>query len=97
VTGTEPLSIRIDQKTELGPAQLVLGRNVTDYEVEITVNWDTEEKEGGSMYDAFAAHAHAIKGRKKITIHNGLVVGDEVLLVREQGGQKYIVVDRKGF
>ena len=26
----------------------------------------------------------------------GLVVGDEVILLRQQGGQKYIVVDRIG-
>lgn len=30
----------------------------------------------------------------KIIVHNGLVVGDEVVLLRQQGGQKYIVVDR---
>lgn len=32
--------------------------------------------------------------KKKITIHNGLVEGDEVILIRQQDGQKYIVVDR---
>lgn len=32
----------------------------------------------------------------KITVHNELVVGERVLLVRQQGGQKYIVVDRIG-
>jgi len=34
--------------------------------------------------------------KKKITIHNGLVVGNEVILLRQQDGQKYIVVDRTG-
>lgn len=42
------------------------------------------------------AHNHAYKGRKKFTVHNGLVVGDEVILLRQQGGQKYIVVDKIG-
>lgn len=42
------------------------------------------------------AHTHDIAGKKKITVHNGLVVGDEVILLRQQGGQKYIVVDRIG-
>lgn len=40
------------------------------------------------------SHTHEIVGRKTITVHNGLVVGDEVLLLRQQGGQKYIVKDR---
>ena len=33
---------------------------------------------------------------KKIIIHNGLAVGDEVILIRQQEGQKFIVVDRIG-
>lgn len=34
--------------------------------------------------------------QNQVTVHNGLVVGDEVILLRQQGGQKYIVVDRIG-
>jgi len=41
-------------------------------------------------------HTHILTGQKQITIHNGLDVGDEVILVRQQGGQKFIVVDRIG-
>ena len=33
---------------------------------------------------------------KKVTIHNSLHVGDEVVLLRQQGGQKYIIMDRVG-
>lgn len=39
-------------------------------------------------------HAHSITGKKKIIIHNGLNIDDEVLLLRMQGGQKYIVIDK---
>lgn len=35
-------------------------------------------------------------GEKKITVHNGLAVGDGVILIRQQEGQKFIVVDRIG-
>lgn len=42
------------------------------------------------------AHTHNITGKKKITVHNGLVVGDEVILIRQQEGQKFIVWDRIG-
>lgn len=39
-------------------------------------------------------HKHAYKGRKKIMIYNGLLVGEKVLLLRLQGGQQYVVIDR---
>lgn len=42
------------------------------------------------------AHTHKITGKKKVTVHNGLVVGDEVILIRQQEGQKFIVWDRIG-
>ena len=41
------------------------------------------------------SHRHAI-GKIEITVHNGLVVGDEVILIRQQDGQKYVVVDKIG-
>lgn len=39
-------------------------------------------------------HSHSYKGKKAFTVHNSLVQGDEVVLLRMQGGQKYIVLDR---
>jgi hypothetical protein len=32
--------------------------------------------------------------KKEITIHNGLQTGDEVILLKQKGGQKYLVLDR---
>ena len=43
-----------------------------------------------------AKHTHEIVGQKEITIHNALEVGDEVILIRQQEGQKYVVIDRIG-
>ena len=96
VTSASPLKILVEQKLPLGKGQLILTRNVTDFTTEVTVDWTTEDKGGGSGYASYETHKHPIKGRKKITVHNGLVVGDEVVLIRQQGGQKYIVVDRIG-
>lgn len=31
-----------------------------------------------------------------ITVHNALIVGEEVILMQLSGGQKYIVIDRTG-
>jgi hypothetical protein len=93
VISSSPLKIKVDQKLILTSAQLALTRNVTDYRLSVTLNHTTESTSGGS--DA-ASHAHAIKGKKEILIHNALEVGEEVILMQLSGGQKYIVIDRIG-
>ena len=87
VTSTSPLKILVEQKMTLGAAQLVLTKNVTDHKIKVTVDWKTE-LEGDDE------HLHDITGKKEITIHNALVVGDEVILLKKKGGQKYLVLDR---
>lgn len=96
VLSTSPLKINVEQKMILGEAQLILSRNVTDFKTTIAVNWSTENKSGGSGDSSFASHNHGITGKKEITVHNGLVVGDAVILIRQQEGQKFIVWDRVG-
>ena len=39
-------------------------------------------------------HSHSYTGRKKFTVHLGLKTGEKVLLLRCDGGQKFIVLDR---
>lgn len=103
VAGVSPLSVSIDQKTTLKAAQLVLTRNVTNYNTTITINHLTGPEsahthglpDGGTTTSA-AAHGHAVTGVKAVTINNGLVAGDKVILLKMQGGQKYIVLDRVG-
>jgi hypothetical protein len=90
VTSVSPLKIMVEQKLTLGSAQLVLTRNVTDFTVDVTVDWKTESRDGGSG----DSHVHPISGTKEITIHNGLKIGDEVILLKKKGGQKYLVLDK---
>ena len=45
VVSASPLKINVEQKMELGAAQLVLCRNVTDYTTMATVQWQTEKEE----------------------------------------------------
>lgn len=94
VISTSPLRINIEQKMTLSKAQLVLTRNVTDFDIEMTVDHETGYRSGGSGESSFASHNHSYSGKKTFTVHNGLVTGDEVLMVQMQGGQKYIVLDR---
>ena len=94
VTSAKPLKILVEQKMTLGAAQLVLTRNVTDFKTKVTIDWVTGTKSGGSEESSFASHSHAVSGTKEMTIHNSLQVGDEVILLKKKGGQKYLVLDR---
>lgn len=86
VVSVSPLQILVEQKKPLTEVQLILTRNVKDYEIEITVDHVTGTAEG---------HTHEYNGRKKFIVHNALKVGDSVILVKMQGGQKYIVLDKE--
>lgn len=94
VTNINPLQITIDQKLILEANQLIMTRMVKDHTIEMTVDHATENTSGGSDYGTFESHNHAYKGRKTFTVHNGLIVGEKVILIRMQGGQRYVVVDR---
>lgn len=89
VESVEPLKVRVDQKLLLEQEQLKLTRAVMDYEVEMTVNHVTEPT------TCTASHSHEYKGRKKFLIHNGLIVGDKVTMIRVHGGQQYIIIDKE--
>lgn len=85
VTSASPLKIYVDQKFEITSAQLILTNAVRDHNVEMEVDHQTETAEG---------HVHAYKGTKTFKVKNKLKVGEQVLLLRADGGQKFIVLDR---
>lgn len=89
-----PLSIRIDQKDILTEEFLILTDLVRDFSVDITVNHTTENRAGGGGDAEFASHNHDYTGRKKIIVHNGLSVGESVILIQQAGGQEFIVLSR---
>jgi len=104
VTSTSPLEITIDAKHVLTAEFLALTRNVTDHNIDMTVNHLTEieDEHIHAVVDTYTGggtsrpttHLHEYRGRKTFRVHNGLVVGDKVILIREQGGQRHIVIDR---
>ena len=98
VISKTPLKINVEQKMILGENQLILTRNVTDYMTTVTVQWTTEEgvlSPDGETADT-PLHVHDIVGTKNFLMHNALEVGDEVIILRQQEGQKFIVADRIG-
>lgn len=103
------LKIMVDQKLILGDKQLLLTNAVRDYYVKLTTCGESVgEAEGAAHktektirppavpedYGAFDSHDHEYKGDKWFKVNLKLKSGESVLMVRIDGGQKYIVLDR---
>ncbi|OUQ56325.1 hypothetical protein B5E58_10785 [Tyzzerella sp. An114] len=100
VQSISPLTIFIDQKLILSEKFLIIPESLTDYETEISFDdssikqvfttWDMEETSESSP----SKISFKEKIKHKITVYNGLKAGEAVILLRQQGGQKYMVLDR---
>ena len=99
VVSASPLKINVEQKMILGEKQLILSRNVTDFKTKITAGNIKDYYYTGDVNSGTApvspSHVHAV-GTIEVTVHNGLAVGDKVIILRQQEGQKFIVADRIG-
>lgn len=105
VSGVDPLEVTINPSLILPASVLKVARQVTDYETSVTLlppkkegelPWVTEKRGGGSGDPAFEEHDHDIQGKHHVMIHNKLEIGDECILVRLSGGQKYVIIDKVG-
>ena len=134
VTSVEPLEITVDQKLKLTKRFLLLTKNVKDYTVDVTMDWDTENTSLDANHshstevdsnisvssdispndnnqkitndvtgevsvsvkqtDIDLTHKHSIKGTKSITVHNALKIDDNVILIQQQGGVNFVVLDK---
>lgn len=104
VESVKPLTVRIDAKKLLQEEDLILSHLVKDYYVDITVqhstdsiygSWDTSHSHPDAGNNTIpTGHEHGYIGRKKILIHNGLLKGEKVVMVRQEGGQLYYILDR---
>lgn len=103
VTSSAPLKIQVDQKMILSEAQLILTSSVRDFTVEMTVDHVTESvSHGHPVNDTYTGggtatpveHSHPYKGIKSFRVHLSLKTGENVIMLRCDGGQKYIVLDR---
>ena len=99
VISAKPLKIKISNQFILPETALIVPEHLTDYEIETTIaneyGWKTQKRSGGSGDAEFESHDHdIIHARKKIKIHGALKVNDKVVLIRQSGGQFYLVLDR---
>lgn len=94
VVSVSPLAIKIDPKLTLPEENIILTKNTSEWTMEMSVDHVTENRAGGGGVAEYASHNHEYKGRKKYLVHNQLVMGDKVIMLKETGGQRYIALDR---
>lgn len=85
VTSVSPLKIQVTPKLVLGAGNLVLSGAVTKKSIGGTATGSTETANG---------HTHSVKIPVTVIIDNSLKKGDSVILVRIQGGNKYLVLEK---
>lgn len=102
VQTVHPLTVYVDQNITLKERELVLSRNVTDFQTEISFDnpaikqifttWDMgEEVESPPEKISFKDPIH-----HEITVYHALKPGEGVILMRIQGGQRFLILDRIG-
>ena len=94
VVSRSPLAIQIQQNDVITEEFLILTDAVRDYDVDIEVRHVTELRAGGTGDPAYEAHDHDYIGRKKIRVYNSLHVGETVILLKQAGGQEFVVLSR---
>lgn len=96
VISASPLKVQAvnDEKLTIFQNSLFVPRHLTDYQTEVTVSWETEDKGGGSGEASYETHRHQIAGRKKIIVHNALKAGETVHLLSLNHGKQYYILDR---
>lgn len=78
------------------PVNIGLGKVTAKFPLQISTEQKMQLKEGQLILTRNVTDFMASIDGKMVTVKNGLNVGDEVILVRQQKGQKFIVIDRIG-
>lgn len=82
VSQVDPLEILVDQRFKIDEDFLIVTERVTKQEIDLKHKHDTN---GEPTQDALT---------EKIVIREGLKPGDGVVLLRVQGGQQFVVLDK---
>jgi len=101
VTALSPLEVLVDQRLRLSGNSLVVCASLTSATTEIPLNSNTSEntheheiEDGTGDYTQPDTHSHELTGSLSVVVRQALSVGDSVLLLRMQGGDRYVILDR---
>ena len=77
--------VSVTSNTQVSPNQDNIAVTITN---EVNNSMDVQQK------NINLSHNHSISGRKQITIYNGLKLNDNVILLQQQGGNNFVVLDK---
>lgn len=91
VSSADPLEVIVDQRFTLPADFLVIPESLIHFEIDLHHSHEyTDDTGNGSI----TKETKPALPEKPIVIRRGLEAGDKLLLLRMQGGQKYIILDR---
>lgn len=85
VTSASPLKINVESKMVLTEKQLLLSSLVRDFDVDMSA---------GDSDTSLAEDSPFGSDKRSVKNHFALKGGEKVILLRVQGGQQYVVLDR---
>lgn len=103
VSSINPIKVKLEGLDELPESLLIIGANCRERKAYFDKHTHTVlPLEAQEPTDGFAAHKHPIlqhttqSTENYIIINRGLKVGDNVLMLRGDNGQKYYIMERLG-
>lgn len=109
VKSVSPLRVAITNQLVIPSSLLVVPEHLTDHSIECTISQQSQSTSGETEIaegldgesDAIINHTHKFnmttqggESLSTVTFHNALQIGDKVALLRKQGGQSYLILDR---
>ncbi|MBR5582987.1 MAG: DUF2577 domain-containing protein [Lachnospiraceae bacterium] len=89
VKSQHPVSICFGNVTSVSPLKITVEQKLTLGKAQLILTRNVTDYKIN-----MTANWSYETGKKEITVHNALKIGDEVILIKQQGGQKYLVLDR---
>ncbi|MCD3211828.1 DUF2577 domain-containing protein [Clostridium botulinum C/D] len=89
-THIDKLEIKVEQKLILDKDFFIIPESLTRYEILLKHKHEYED----TSYNSTSTEETQKKLLDRITIREGLQQGDKVLLLRVQGGQRYVILDK---
>lgn len=91
VSAINPLAVTVDQRFTLPEDFLIIPESLTHYEISMRHNHSyTDSSDSGST----TRMTEPALPEEPLIIRRGLEIGDKLIMLRVQGGQQYVVLDR---
>ena len=90
VEASKPGAICFGKVTNVAPLNILVDQKLPITEKQIVTTRNVTD------YETDTSNREQAGEKTGITIHNQLAAGDEVILLRQQGGQRYVVLERIG-